>query len=121
MVTLLKGEQDTVEVVTDCNAEQIVDVPVPRIREEVIQHTPQDRISNRSSEQTIDIPIRQIQEKIVEVIQLIQLILQERISERIGAKLASRIQEKLLEVIQLIRQERIQECIVEGISDVPIP
>ena len=118
MVTLLKGEQDTVEVVTDCNAEQIVDVPVPRIREEVIQHTPQDRISNRSSEQTIDIPIRQILENIVEVI---QLILQERVSERIGAKLASRIQEKLLEVIQLIRQERIQECIVEGISDVPIP
>ena len=41
---------------------------------------PQDRISDRNGEQTIDIPIRQIQEKLVEGI---QLVLQEPISDRI--------------------------------------
>ena len=64
MVTLLKAEkdgwdsqkayciksfdqtEDIVGVVFDGNAEQIVDVPVPRIREDVTQLIPQDRVSD---------------------------------------------------------------------------
>ena len=98
--------------------EQVVAVPVPRIREEtgqVIQLIPEDRISARNGEQTIDIPIGQIQEKLVG---MIQLVLQERISERIGAMLASQIREKLFEVLQLIRQEQNSERIVERFTDV---
>ena len=99
--------------------EQIVAAPVPRIREEtgqVIQLIPQDRISDRNGEQVIDIPIPQIQVEIVGIM----LILQERISERIGTTLSSRIQEKLFEVMQLIRQERISWRIVEKSVDVPV-
>ena len=55
-------------------------------------------------EQTVDKQAPQAQEKLVDVI---QLILQERISEHIGAKLAPRIQEEVLEVIQLVRRDRI--------------
>ena len=69
-------------------------------------------------EQIIDVPGRRIQEKLVEVI---QLILQERISERIGDKLALRIQETLFEVIRLIRREQNSERVVETLVDAPVP
>ena len=74
-------------------------------------------MQNYTGEHIVDVPSPQIHEKLVG---LIQFILQERISERIKAKLASRIQEELLEVIQLIRKERTSERIVEKSTDVPV-
>ena len=75
-------------------------------------------MQNNTVERIVDVPVSQIHEKIVGVI---HLILQERISERIEAKLASRIQEELLEVIQLIRRTRISERIVETFTDASVP
>ena len=69
-------------------------------------------------DKSIDVPGRQIQEKLVE---MIHLILQERISERIGDKLALRIQETLLEVIRFIRREQNSERFVETFMNAPIP
>ena len=100
--------------------EEISDVGVPQLMDEtarVENLTPQGQVQRRTVEQTVATQASQVQEKLIEVT---QLILQERISERIGAKLASRIQEKLFEVIQLIRQERISERIVERFIDVPV-
>ena len=97
------------------------DVPVPCVMEkitEAVKHIPRERVLNYTVEQIVDVPVSQIQEKVVGVI---HLILQERISERIEAKLASRIQEELLEVIQLIRKTRISERIVEAFMDAPRP
>ena len=79
------------EQVLNYTVEQIGAVPVPQIPEEtkqVTHRTPQDRISDCNGEQNINCPILQIQEKLVG---MIQLILKERMSERIGAKLASGI------------------------------
>ena len=108
------------ERVLNYTVEQIVAVPVPLIPQktkQVTQRIPQDRISVCNGKQNIDFSTPQAEEKLFG---MIQLILQECISERIGAKLASRIQEELLEVIQLIRKERISERIVEKSIDVPL-
>ena len=82
-------------------------------------------------EQVVDVQVPQIWEKLIEVT---QLVLQEHISERIGAKPASQTQEKLVEevpvsqiwkeiekVIQLIAQDRISDRVVEQIVDIPVP
>ena len=96
-------------------------VPVPRTMEEIpdaLKPIPQERVQNNTLERIVDIPVSQIQKKIVGVI---HLILQERISGRIGAETGSRIQEELHEAIQLIRKASISEYIAETFMDVPVP
>ena len=92
------------------------EVPVPRVMEEIpetVKRVPQEHVQNYTGEHIVDVPGPQIQENIVGVI---HLILQGRISERIGAEIGSRIQEELLEVIQLIRRTRISEAYVGSCS-----
>ena len=60
--------------VQKCTLEQIVAVPVPRIREatgEVIQLIPEKRVSDRVAEQIIDFPVQQNREQIVGVGEII--------------------------------------------------
>ena len=52
---------------------------------------------------------------------MIRLIRREQNSERVGDKLAVRIQETLFEVIRLIRREQNSERVVETLMDVPVP
>ena len=98
-IPTIRAVQKTVEVPRVQFLARVLDAPVAmqrhasheRIQERTVEednvlvpHVMQKTIED--VEQIIDVPDRQIQEKIVEVI---HLILQERISERIEAKLAS--------------------------------
>ena len=70
--------------VQNCTVDQIVAVPVPRIRKEireVIQHSLQERISDHVGEQTIEAPVPQIREHCVEAMKVILL---ERLQLRTG-------------------------------------
>ena len=72
-------------------AADVFDVPVPQIREEIVevfQFSPQERTSERTVEHFVGVP---------------------------------QIQERILEVAEIIHQKRIPECIVGQIDDVPVP
>ena len=63
--------------------DQIVDVPTPQIQDEipeVLQSTPQERLSERIVARLVDFPLPQIQRQMVKVVKIIP---QERVSERV--------------------------------------
>ena len=98
--------------VQNCTMKQkIVAVPAPRIRDEtgeVIQLTPQDRVSGRVVHRIIDSPVAQIREANVEMAKAIP---------------QERLQQRSLEQIdlQLVLQERISDHVAEQTIEAPVP
>ena len=67
----------------------------------------------------------QFLDKGIDVVEVVQIIPQERIQQRIVEQIVDvpvpQVVEEILEVIKVIPQERVSERIVEQIVDVPVP
>ena len=114
--------------------EQIVDVPVPQIQGDVVQHVPErvqsrtleqitkfpvpqileESVQNRTPEQIMDFPVPRIMEAVVEVVPSTP---QERVLEQIMDFPVPRIMEAVVEVVPSTPQERV----LEQIMDFPMP
>ena len=86
------------------------DVPVTRVKEEIIEPIPQERVQNYTVEHTVDVPVPQILEKFGERVQLIpQDQMSDRIVEQIIDVAVPEIREQIVKVVRVMPQERLQQ------------
>ena len=103
----------------DVPVPQIVEVPVPKITDEiadVLTLMQQEHFQHRIVEKIVRVLVPRVQEEIVEVIKMILL---ERASEHTVEQIADIPLPETVETIQSALQERIQERIEEEFFDVP--